>query len=87
SVVQVNGVPGPAFEAPDADAVVVVALKSRTNDPEEAVAWSLESLEWLLRAGAPPRHGRSRHGTRGRAARLGRRRRHGNPDDPRTRLV
>jgi uncharacterized protein YgbK (DUF1537 family) len=51
SVVQVNGVPGPALEAPDADAVVV-ALKSRTNDPEEAVAWSLESLEWLLRAGA-----------------------------------
>jgi uncharacterized protein YgbK (DUF1537 family) len=51
SVVQVNGVPGPALEPPDADAVVV-ALKSRTNAPEEAVAWSLASLEWLLRAGA-----------------------------------
>lgn len=51
SVVQVNGVPGPGLEAPEADAVVV-ALKSRTNDPEQAVAWSLESLEWLLRAGA-----------------------------------
>jgi uncharacterized protein YgbK (DUF1537 family) len=51
SVVQVNGVPGPALEAPDADAVVV-ALKSRTNAPQEAVAWSLQSLEWLRRAGA-----------------------------------
>jgi uncharacterized protein YgbK (DUF1537 family) len=51
SVVQVNGVPGPGLEAPDADAVVV-ALKSRTNAPEEAVAWSLASMEWLLRAGA-----------------------------------
>jgi len=51
SVVQVNGVPGPALEAPDADALVV-ALKSRTNSPAEAVAWSLQSLEWLRRAGA-----------------------------------
>jgi 3-dehydrotetronate 4-kinase len=46
SVVQVNGVPGAALAVPDADAVVV-ALKSRTNPPEEAVAWSLASLAWL----------------------------------------
>ncbi len=51
SVVQVNGVPAPELEAPKTDAVVV-ALKSRTNAPAEAVAWSLESLAWLRRAGA-----------------------------------
>lgn len=51
SVVQVNGVPEPGFSAPRTDAVVV-ALKSRTNPPAEAVAWSLESLDWLRRAGA-----------------------------------
>jgi uncharacterized protein YgbK (DUF1537 family) len=50
SVVQVNGVPG-QLPAPRTDAVVV-ALKSRTSAPAEAVAWSLESLEWLRRAGA-----------------------------------
>jgi uncharacterized protein YgbK (DUF1537 family) len=50
SVVQVNGVPG-ALPPPRTDAVVV-ALKSRTSAPAEAVAWSLESLEWLRRAGA-----------------------------------
>jgi uncharacterized protein YgbK (DUF1537 family) len=50
SVVQVNGVPG-ALPPPRTDAVVV-ALKSRTNAPAEAVAWSLESLDWLRRAGA-----------------------------------
>ena len=46
SVVQVNGVPDAKLEAPDADAVVV-ALKSRTNPPEEAVEWSLRALAWL----------------------------------------
>jgi uncharacterized protein YgbK (DUF1537 family) len=51
SVVQVNGVPERGFAAPRTDAVVV-ALKSRTNAPSEAVAWSLESLDWLRRAGA-----------------------------------
>lgn len=51
SVVQVNGVPG-GLSPPRTDAVVV-ALKSRTNAPAEAVAWSLESLDWLRRAGAP----------------------------------
>lgn len=51
SVVQVNGVPERGFAAPRTDAVVV-ALKSRTNPPAQAVAWSLESLDWLRRAGA-----------------------------------
>jgi len=51
SVVQVNGVPDAKLAAPDADAVVV-ALKSRTNAPEEAVDWSLQALAWLRRAGA-----------------------------------
>jgi 3-dehydrotetronate 4-kinase len=46
SVVQVNGVPDSALQLPAADAVVV-ALKSRTNPPAEAVAWSLASLSWL----------------------------------------
>src|SRR5919106_1499532 len=49
SVIQVNGVPDGALAVPDADAVVV-ALKSRTNAPEEAVAWSLASLRWLKNA-------------------------------------
>jgi len=51
SVVQVNGVPDAKLAAPDAEAVVV-ALKSRTNPPDEAVDWSLQSLAWLRRAGA-----------------------------------
>ena len=42
--VPVNGAP------PDVDAVVV-ALKSRTTPPSEAVAESLAALEWLRRAG------------------------------------
>jgi 3-dehydrotetronate 4-kinase len=50
SVIQVNGVPADSLAVPDADAVVV-ALKSRTNPAEEAVAWSLESLQWLRRRG------------------------------------
>lgn len=49
SVVQVNGVPEAGLAAPDADAVVV-ALKSRTNPPEEAVEWSLQALAWLRHA-------------------------------------
>lgn len=46
SVTQVNGVPEPALSVPSSDAVVV-ALKSRTNPAEEAVAWSLAALDWL----------------------------------------
>lgn len=46
--VQVIGVP--AGPAPDADAVVV-ALKSRTIAPDEAVTQSLAALEWLKSAG------------------------------------
>ncbi len=46
SVTQVNGVPDAALRVPGCDAVVV-ALKSRTNRPEEAVAWSLAALDWL----------------------------------------
>ncbi|MGF1611069.1 MAG: 3-oxo-tetronate kinase, partial [Kiloniellales bacterium] len=46
STIQVNGVPDP--EAPPVDAqAVVVALKSRTVAPEEAVRQSLDSLAWL----------------------------------------
>jgi len=51
SVTQVNGVPDDRLEIPAADAVVV-ALKSRTNPPEEAVAWSLGALKWLRARGA-----------------------------------
>jgi uncharacterized protein YgbK (DUF1537 family) len=51
SVTQVNGVPDDALEIPAADAVVV-ALKSRTNPPEEAVAWSLAALDWLKKRDA-----------------------------------
>jgi len=46
SVTQVNGVPEAALAVPRSDAVVV-ALKSRTNHAEEAVAWSLAALDWL----------------------------------------
>lgn len=49
--VQVMGVPAPGTRFDDVDAVVV-ALKSRTNDPQEAVRWSLESCDVLLAAGA-----------------------------------
>ncbi len=51
SVIQVNGVPQSSLEIPAADAIVV-ALKSRTNPPAEAVAWSLTSLAWLRARGA-----------------------------------
>jgi len=50
--IQVIGVPQPADVAPqDADAVVV-ALKSRTSAPAEAVAQSLAALAWLRAQGA-----------------------------------
>jgi uncharacterized protein YgbK (DUF1537 family) len=49
--VQAIGVPPAGFAIPEADAVVV-ALKSRTCPPDEAVAMSLEALNWLQTAGA-----------------------------------
>lgn len=49
--VQVMGVPGPNADFEGFDAVVV-ALKSRTNPAEEAVAWSLQSADVLLARGA-----------------------------------
>src|SRR5687768_1266475 len=50
SVTQVNGLPGTlALPAHDA---FVVALKSRTAAPADAVAWSLEALRWLQSRGA-----------------------------------
>ena len=49
--VQAIGTPPEGLLIPEADAVVV-ALKSRTCPPEEAVALSLEALAWLRRAGA-----------------------------------
>ncbi|RCW72805.1 3-oxo-tetronate kinase [Pseudorhodoferax soli] len=49
-VVQTIGVPGAALDA-QADAVVV-ALKSRTIAPAEAVAQSLAALKWLQEQGA-----------------------------------
>ena len=48
-VVQTIGVPAQALQA-DVDAVVV-ALKSRTLPPEEAVAQSLQALAWLKAQG------------------------------------
>ena len=49
--VQIVGVPDENTVVPDADAIVV-ALKSRTIAPKDAVAQSLSSCEWLLKAGA-----------------------------------
>ena len=49
-VLQTVGVPTTALSAP-VDAVVV-SLKSRTIAPDEAVAQSLQALEWLQRQGA-----------------------------------
>jgi len=47
--VQVIGVPAADESPPDADAIVV-ALKSRTSDPADAVRASLAALAWLQRA-------------------------------------
>jgi len=49
--VQLLGVPETATPVPEADAVVV-ALKSRTIPPAEAVAQSVAALDWLKAAGA-----------------------------------
>ncbi|GAC1341375.1 MAG: four-carbon acid sugar kinase family protein [Acetobacteraceae bacterium] len=48
--VQVIGVPEPGEAPPDVDAIVV-ALKSRTIAPQDAVRQSLAALAWLQRAG------------------------------------
>lgn len=48
--VQLIGVPADGTPPPDADALVV-ALKSRTTPPADAVAQSLAALAWLQRAG------------------------------------
>jgi uncharacterized protein YgbK (DUF1537 family) len=49
--IQLLGVPGAELAVPDADCIIV-ALKSRSNPPAEAVAMSLAALEWLRRRGA-----------------------------------
>ena len=49
--IQVMGVPDASAQLEEADAVVV-ALKSRTNPPEEAVRWSLQSADALRAGGA-----------------------------------
>ncbi|MGI9424857.1 MAG: 3-oxo-tetronate kinase [Hyphomicrobiaceae bacterium] len=49
--IQVMGVPENADQFAECDAVVV-ALKSRTNPPDEAIDWSLRSCDALLSAGA-----------------------------------
>ncbi|WP_430244697.1 3-oxo-tetronate kinase [Neorhizobium sp. DAR64861/K0K2] len=49
--IQTVGVPPADFDLSDVDAVVV-ALKSRTNPADVAVAMSLEALRWLKTAGA-----------------------------------
>jgi len=50
-VVQTIGAPSPNDPVPEAEAIVV-AMKSRTNPPEEAVAMSLAACRWLKAAGA-----------------------------------
>ena len=51
SVVQANGAPAVGMAVPPADAVVV-ALKSRTSAPEDAIAQALSALAWLRARGA-----------------------------------
>jgi 3-dehydrotetronate 4-kinase len=53
-VVQVNGVPSAADDPPPATGcdAIVVALKSRTTAPADAVAQSLAALRWLQAQGA-----------------------------------
>ena len=50
STVQLIGVPAPADPPPDS-AAIVVALKSRTISPRDAVRQSLAALAWLQAAG------------------------------------
>jgi uncharacterized protein YgbK (DUF1537 family) len=51
SVIQVNGIPESGLAVPVADAVVV-ALKSRTIPPADAIAQALAALAWLRTCGA-----------------------------------
>ena len=51
-VVQTIGVPGAALDTADAVDAVVIALKSRTIAPGDAVAQSLAALRWLRAQGA-----------------------------------
>ena len=51
-VVQTIGVPDAGFDAAGEVDAVVVALKSRTIAPAEAVAQSLAALDWLRKQGA-----------------------------------
>ena len=51
SVIQVNGNPDPDLAVPVADAVVI-ALKSRTIAPADAIAQALAALAWLRAHGA-----------------------------------
>jgi uncharacterized protein YgbK (DUF1537 family) len=48
--VQLLGVPSPGLEVPQADCIIV-ALKSRSNPPQEAVQLSLAALDWLRSLG------------------------------------
>lgn len=50
--VQLIGVPAETDPVPDADAIVV-ALKSRTIPPQQAVQQSLAALRWLQQTGCP----------------------------------
>ena len=51
NTVQSIGVPGPAMDVGDTDAIVI-ALKSRTNPAAEAIRESLAALAWLRAKGA-----------------------------------
>lgn len=51
NTVQSIGVPGPALDVGETDAIVI-ALKSRTNPAEEAIEESLQALAWLRENGA-----------------------------------
>lgn len=51
NTVQCIGVPGPAIDVRETDAVVI-ALKSRTNPAVDAIRESLSALEWLRKNGA-----------------------------------
>lgn len=51
NTVQSIGVPGPALDIGDTDAIVI-ALKSRTNPAEDAIEESLQALAWLRENGA-----------------------------------
>ena len=49
-VIQTCGIPAPGLALPEADALVV-SLKCRSIDPDEAVAQCTEALDWLRKQG------------------------------------